>query len=187
MHQSMYDVSWVIAAFSDAECDAILSKFATTPLRPGLLIPKGGAAETADNAIRKSSICNVPPNEESSWIYNRLREVATLANQGLKFDLKGFDEGLQLARYSEGEFYDWHADLGADVSAFRKLTLVVQLTSPADYDGGEVEFFPAPVRAPKERGTVAVFPSYVPHRVLPVRRGPRWSLAGWIAGAAPFR
>lgn len=187
MHQSMYDVSWASQAFSENECDTILHRFGNTPLRPGLLIPQAGAQETVDTSVRKSSICNVAFSEETRWIFDRLRDVATLVNRGLKFELKGFDEGLQLARYAQGEFYDWHADLGADVGAFRKLTLVVQLTSPADYDGGEVEFFPTPVRAPRERGTVAVFPSYIPHRVLPVQRGPRWSLAAWIAGATPFR
>jgi PKHD-type hydroxylase len=143
--------------------------------------------EEANTGARKSSIRNIPPGPDSAWIYERLRNVAVLVNQELKFELKGFDEGIQMARYAEGEFYDWHADLGADVSAYRKLTLVVQLTSPDEYDGGEVEFFPTPVRAPKARGTVAVFPSYIPHRVLPIRRGPRWSLAAWIAGATPFR
>lgn len=187
MHQSMYDVSWANNAFSDAECDAILNKFATTALRPGLLIPEAGVTEKVDTAVRKSSICSVFFDADNKWIFDRLADVAALVNKGLQFELKGFDEGLQLARYAEDEFYGWHADLGADVGAYRKLTLVVQLTSPADYDGGEVEFFPTPVRAPKDRGTVAVFPSYVPHRVLPVKRGPRWSLAAWIAGATPFR
>lgn len=187
MHQSLYDVSWASNAFSAAECDAILDKFGRNPLRPGLLIPAPGMAEKVDTSIRKSSITSIQLNEESKWIFGRLRDVAALVNQGLKFELKGFDEGLQLARYAEGEFYDWHADLGADVGAFRKLTLVVQLTDPADYDGGEVEFFPTPIQAPKERGTVAVFPAYIPHRVLPVGRGPRWSIAAWIAGATPFR
>lgn len=187
MHQSMYDVVWASNAFTEAECDAILQKYAATAMRPGLLIPKAGDQEVVDTGVRKSSICSVLHDEETKWIFDRLRDIAAMVNQGLKFELKGFDEGLQLARYAEGEFYGWHADLGADVAAFRKLTLVVQLTSPAEYDDGEVEFFPSPVRAPKERGTVAVFPSYVPHRVLPVRRGPRWSLAAWIAGATPFR
>lgn len=187
MYQSLYDVVWATGAFSEAECETILQKYAGAEYRPGLLIPKEGAAEAVDNSIRKSSICNVAPGPETEWIFNRLRDIAVMVNQKLRFELKGFDEGLQLARYAEGEFYDWHADLGADVAAFRKLTLVLQLTSPSEYEGGEVEFFPAMLQAPKTRGAVAVFPSYVPHRVLPVKRGPRWSLAAWIAGATPFR
>lgn len=183
MDQSPYDVTWATGAFSAAECDAILAKFLPGELRPGLLMQQ----EAADVSVRKSAIRFVPCNDDDMWIFNRLREVATLVNQGLGFELRGFDEGFQLARYAEGEFYHWHADLGAGASARRKLSLVVQLTAPADYAGGELEFFPNPIRAPLDRGSVIVFPSYVPHRVLPVTRGVRHSIASWIAGATPFR
>lgn len=183
MNKSLYDVTWASQAFSAAECDAILAKFLPGELTPGLLMQQ----ETADLSVRKSAIRFVPYNDDDMWVFNRLRDVATLVNQGLRFELKGFDEGFQLARYAEGEFYHWHADLGADVSALRKLSLVVQLTSSVDYEGGELEFFPSPIRAPRDRGTVIVFPSYIPHRVLPVTRGVRHSIASWIAGATPFR
>lgn len=182
-HKSLYDAVWTNPVFSDAECDAILAKYSGAPLSPGLLMQ-----QSAPNLeSRRSAIRFVPYNQEDLWIFERLRGVAAAVNQGLNFDLKGFDEGFQLGRYAEGEFYDWHADLGADVSAFRKLSLVVQLTPPADYDGGELEFFPASIQAPRERGIVIVFASYMPHRVLPVTRGTRWSIASWIAGERPFR
>jgi PKHD-type hydroxylase len=183
MYKSRYEVSWATEAFSAAECDAILAKFLPAGLRPGLLMQQ----QVPDTSVRKSSIRFVPFNEEDRWIFDRLAAAATLVNQELKFELKGFDEGFQLGRYAEGDFYDWHADLAADVSALRKLSLVVQLTPPEDYDGGELEFFPHPVRAPRERGTIVVFPSWMPHRVLPVTRGARYSIASWIAGATPFR
>ncbi len=179
----MYDVTWTNQAFSDAECDAILGKFLPMQFSPGLLMQQ----EVANVSARKSSIRFVPYCDEEMWIFDRLREVATLVNQGLKFELKGFDEGFQVGRYAEGEFYDWHADMAADVSALRKLSLVVQLTSPLEYDGGELEFFPSPIKAPRERGTIIVFPSYIPHRVLPVKRGVRHSIASWISGVIPFR
>jgi PKHD-type hydroxylase len=182
-HASMYDAVWANQAFSDAECDAILDKFSGARFDPGLLMNQSAP----DISSRKSSIRFVPYNADDMWVFDRLRTVATLVNQKIGFELKGFDEGFQLAQYAEGEFYHWHADLGADVSAFRKLSLVVQLTPPAHYDGGELEFFPAPVQAPRDRGTVIVFPSYMPHRVLPVTRGVRWSMASWIAGETPFR
>lgn len=183
MQKSLYDVVWAANAFTDAECDAILGKFLGEGFTPGLLMQQ----DQADVSVRKSVIRFVPYNQADLWIFDRLRNVAALVNQGFHFELKGFDEGFQIARYAEGEFYHWHADLGADVSAFRKLSLVVQLTPPSDYEGGELEFFPNPVKAPRDRGTVIVFPSYMPHRVLPVTRGVRHSMASWIAGATPFR
>jgi PKHD-type hydroxylase len=183
MYKSRYDVSWASRAFSDAECDAILRKFLPAGLEPGKLMMQN----TPDVSVRKSSIRFVPFNEDDKWIFDRLAAAATMANQELKFELKGFDEGFQLGCYSTGDFYHWHADLGDSVSALRKLSLVAQLTSPEDYAGGELEFFPEPIKAPRERGTIIVFPSYVPHRVLPVTSGVRYSIASWIAGATPFR
>ena len=52
----------------------------------------------------------------------------------------------------------------------RKLTVVVQLSDPADYDGGELEVWPdSTVRtAPRDRGTAVIFPSFALHRVTPV-------------------
>lgn len=182
-HNSLYDAVWSNQVFSDAECDAIVARHAGGSLSPGLLMQQSAPTPSA----RRSSIRFVPYNQEDLWIFDRLRGVAAAVNQGLSFDLKGFDEGFQLGRYAEGEFYDWHADLGADVSAYRKLSLVVQLSPPGDYDGGELEFFPATIRAPRDRGIVIVFASYIPHRVLPVTRGTRWSIASWIAGETPFR
>lgn len=183
MHPSMYDVVWASQAFSGVECDAILHKFVASQFKPGVLMQQ----DVPDESARKSSVRFVPFNDDDRWIFDRLRDVAISVNQRFNFELKGFDEGFQLARYAEGEFYHWHADLGADVSALRKLSLVAQLTDPADYAGGDLEFFPSPVIAPRERGTVIVFPSYMPHRVLPVTHGLRNSLASWIVGEKPFR
>lgn len=183
IHKSLYDATWTNQVFTDAECDAILAKYAGAQLQPGLLMHQSAPSLSA----RKSAIRFVPYNQEDLWIFERLQAVAAAVNQALGFELKGFDEGFQLGRYAEGEFYDWHADLGADVSAFRKLSLVTQLTPPGDYEGGELEFFPASVQAPRDRGIVIVFASYMPHRVLPVTRGTRWSMASWVAGERPFR
>lgn len=36
--------------------------------------------------------------------------------------------------------------------------------------------------APRDKGTVIIFPSYILHRVTPVTKGVRKSLAVWISG-----
>jgi hypothetical protein len=36
---------------------------------------------------------------------------------------------LQLTRYSSGQYYDWHMDLGASQASLRKVSLVVELAS----------------------------------------------------------
>lgn len=99
-----------------------------------------------------------------------------------------FDAEIQFTEYhaTEGGKYDWHHDVdwnnidGTD----RKLSLTVQLSDPADYDGGDFEFGEVeqvPSFA-KSKGSVLIFPSYLSHRVTPVTRGVRRSLVAWFSG-----
>ena len=65
----------------------------------------------------------------------------------------------------------------------RKLSVVVQLTSPEEYEGGDFETFEGKVlSAPKGHGTVLIFPSFVYHHVTPVTAGTRHSLVCWVNG-----
>jgi PKHD-type hydroxylase len=66
--------------------------------------------------------------------------------------------------------------------------MVVQLTDPDEYEGGELELCLGgePFVVPREQGTLITFPSYVLHRVKPTTKGTRHSLVGWVTGR-PFR
>jgi PKHD-type hydroxylase len=92
-----------------------------------------------------------------------------------------------VARYGaerKGHF-DWHSDIGEGVIARqRKLTMVAQLSEPRDYEGGALEVWPsnAILAAPRDRGTLTFFPSYLLHRVTPVTAGERFSLTQWAHG-----
>ena len=94
----------------------------------------------------------------------------------------GFFEGVQVASYSGGGHYGWHMDVGQGVVSTRKLSISVQLSDPADYDGGELEFLASGDCGPRTQGTLIAFPSFLVHRVRPVTRGTRWSLVSWVAG-----
>ena len=82
--------------------------------------------------------------------------------------------------------YGWHQDYGGDRQASRKFSLVLQLTDPADYEGGNLQIMvgrePQTVR--KQRGLIAAFPSYTVHQVTPVVSGSRQSLVAWVTGPA---
>lgn len=91
----------------------------------------------------------------------------------------------QYGEYSEGSFYNWHHDINwqADTPYDRKLSIVIQLSDPDDYDGGEFEF--KNIVKPEnfyKQGSVLVFPSYLVHRVTEITRGQRKSLVNWIEG-----
>ena len=48
----------------------------------------------------------------------------------------------------------------------------------------ELRFGKDPITIGKERGLIALFPSYTMHRVTPVTKGTRYSLVAWVSGPA---
>jgi PKHD-type hydroxylase len=139
-----------------------------------------------DASLRRSQIAFLPPEQKYAWLYNRLWAALELCNkQFFDVELAGVEPNLQVGRYdsSNSGFYDWHTDLGPS-SPRRKLSVSVQLSSSADYDGGDLELMygPVPTKQDRGRGSIIIFPSFMLHRVTPVTRGTRWSLVAWVLG-----
>jgi PKHD-type hydroxylase len=114
--------------------------------------------------------------------------VLSLNKQFFRFDLEGFGEGFQFTKYeAPAGKYDVHIDksFGKNI---RKLSIVVQLSDPTEYEGGDlcIQTCNNPQFARKEQGFLVAFPSYVLHGVQPVTSGTRYSLVAWLTGP-PFR
>ena len=109
-------------------------------------------------------------------------------NERYWFDVLGFHQELQLTRYSESDFFDWHLDFGAGEISARKLSMTIQLSDPDEYEGGDLQFMinQKVVSAPREKGTIIIFPSFIIHRVTPITKGTRQSIVGWVSGP-PYR
>jgi PKHD-type hydroxylase len=164
--------------FTPEECLQLIADF-TPHLKPALV-------ETMDLAqsagIRKSSAVFVFPNESTNWVFERLRKAIHETNDFVYgFVVSQFKEGFQFTRYEVGEYYGPHFDIGPGKLTERKLSLTVQLSAPEDYTGGELIIYPDFV-APKDQGTMTVFPSFMCHNVSPVKTGVRYSLVSWLAG-----
>jgi PKHD-type hydroxylase len=146
----------------------------------------GGNTDEIDH-IRKSEVSWIK-YDDADWVYDRLAFVCRRLNsEYYQFDLHGFVEDFQFTIYygDENGHYDWHIDRNAsNIGSPRKLSLVLQLSDPTDYEGGSLEIWSAnqPDAVKKERGYIAAFPSYVLHRVTPVTKGIRRSLVVWVAG-----
>ncbi len=139
--------------------------------------------------LRKSSVMFIDNTPENEWIYSKLASLAiNCNNENYWFDLLGFHQELQLTRYSEGDFFDWHLDFGAGEISARKLSMTIQLSDQNDYEGGDLQFMinKEIVNAPREKGTIVIFPSFIIHRVTPITKGTRQSIVGWVSGP-PFR
>ena len=107
------------------------------------------------------------------------------------FHITNIKDKIQLSEYKadpsgKNGHYDWHMDVGETAST-RKISMSIQLTGESDYDGGDLEFMihRSIIKAPREKGTVIFFPSYLTHRVTKVTRGTRRSLVFWFHGP-PF-
>lgn len=148
-------------------------------------------ATTGDNQkekkIRVSNVSWIECAEDSQWLYDKLAYISNQLNgQFYRFDLFGFQEDLQYTVYNSATqgHYTWHVDNGMSTRASRKLSVVMQLSDPSEYEGGDLEIMTGadPVKIDKKKGLVTVFPSYVLHRVTPVTQGTRKSLVVWCVG-----
>ena len=177
--------------FSAEDCAKIIAIGQARPVSAGVVQSTAGAGQPTyeRGPDRDSAVTFLDLGPETEWIYQRLFAVAKDANShNWRFELAQ-SERLQFARYSEAQHYDWHMDLASrGPNAHRKLSLTVQLSAPGDYEGGDLEFKldRDTTRAPRDRGVVTLFPSYVLHRVAPVTAGVRYSLVHWLHGTRPF-
>jgi PKHD-type hydroxylase len=145
----------------------------------------GGAMEgKALTDTRKSTVAFLEPRENTQWLFERIGMMAVAVNKDyFGFDLSGVF-ALQYTVYDNpGAHYDWHIDCMGKGKPLRKLSMVIQLSHPLDYDGGElmISGYNSQV-VPKEFGVAHFFPSFSPHRVTPVTRGVRRTLVGWFIG-----
>jgi len=140
-----------------------------------------------DKVKRRSKIYWLPKTNEFHDIYVLLFKLIGDCNTDYyQFKLSEITENIQYTVYNEDDegHYDWHLDMGPG-KARRKLSLVVQLSDPSEYEGGELQLNTGNIIvAEKEKGTVILFPSYILHRVTPVTKGIRRSLVLWIEGPA---
>ena len=141
------------------------------------------------------------------WVYKEIRPYIHSANINAGWNFEwDFSESCQFTKYEKGQYYDWHCDSWnapykpEDFNShgkIRKLSVTVSLSDPKDYKGGELEFDfrnKDPDKKPSiqkcteilPKGSLVVFPSFVWHRVCPVKKGSRYSLVIWNLGY-PFK
>jgi PKHD-type hydroxylase len=150
-------------------------------------------AATANNAnytaknVRQSSLGWLSLTAETEFIHERLGIITQALNgQHFDFNIWGFVEPFQYVVYrGRGDHYGWHMDKGNTFGSPRKLSIVLQLSDPSEFEGGDLELWVGgdkPFVATKQQGLLYMFPSWVLHRVTPVTAGCRRTLVVWVAG-----
>lgn len=174
--------------FTAKECDTIIQTF------KGQELTEASVGEGVITTERRSRVFWIPKIKRNAWIYERVLCLIGKCNDDFfKFQLTELTEDIQFTKYDEtfqGK-YDWHVDNGGqDMRSCRKLSFVLQLSCPSEYEGGELQFCSGTDEhievANNNKGSVIIFPSYVRHRATEVTKGTRYSLVTWVNGP-PFR
>lgn len=137
-----------------------------------------------DTKVRNSKLNWWP---EHHWACSVMSHYIGLANRTYwEYDLNLL-ESIQISVYDKDGHYNWHSDYGTSRKGnwTRKLSASLLVSDPTDYIGGDLEFVDYHgnlVTTPKEKGTIIVFDSRIPHRVTPVTHGRRVSLVTWMYG-----
>ena len=155
--------------------------------------------------VRKSKNFWIPSKHWiGGWIWFYIQK---LNRENFKYDILDIDgDQIQYTHYDTGDYYHWHSDTELSVykantylirstdetntihhntEYVRKLSFTLQLSSPDDYTGGELQFLDGSNQsffAPKDQGSIIVFDSRIRHRVRKVKSGARKSLVGWVVG-----
>lgn len=175
--------------FSKEQCDEIVNKALTIP---SIQASTYGAVSD----LRSSRVRWIHRGDLSwNWMFTHIENIFRRANGAFGFDLNYFHE-IQFTEYDSayGGHYGWHEDLlwvpRNDSAIQRKLSIVIQLSDPTEYTGGDLQFDMAEEKPDanhlKFQGSAIVFPSFIKHRVTPVETGRRYSLVTWYEGP-PFR
>lgn len=165
------------SAFTRDECRRVIAL--------GDAMPKAGGLVEDDHRerYRVSQVAWIAQQADTHWLYHKLALLFDEINAQFNFELLGLIDPPQYTVYGAGQHFDWHIDVGTGAASLRKLSLTVQLSDGAEYEGGDLEFVGTHIQgAQRGIGTATVFPSFLGHRVTPVRSGIRRSLVAWACG-----
>jgi PKHD-type hydroxylase len=171
--------------------DKVIDHIIKAGLDTGLKIAQVGHDKPrTDKKIRKTKISFI---DEAKYpdIFKLVYDLGIKCNNmAYGFELNAL-QTCQFSLYEahDKDYYDWHIDTDwmTEQMSHRKVSVVIQLSDPSEYEGGELEIRNSEFGDHKSnvmnKGTVITFPSFMEHRVTPVTKGKRMSLIGWIRGA----
>ena len=176
------------AIFTPEECSKIIRIGSDlSASRASVVKPDGGTKNRP--WVRNARIGHLVHDESTDWIFQSIAGAIARANSARwHYELEPTNR-FQFTEYRRGGHYIWHMDVGPGHNITRKLSFSVQLSAPAAYTGGKLQFLHGYTRrtASCSLGSITIFPSFMLHRVKPVVLGKRYALVGWVHGAAPLR
>jgi predicted 2-oxoglutarate/Fe(II)-dependent dioxygenase YbiX len=124
-------------------------------------------------------------NETEEFVRLILRNVKK-ANELYSFDIEKILNIFYMEYDSEDSAsLEYHMDIGPYPFNQRKLSFSLLVNDPLEYEGGQLEIWRNNnefTLMPKDFGTIAIFPSFIPHRVTATTKGVRKAFVGFIGG-----
>jgi predicted 2-oxoglutarate/Fe(II)-dependent dioxygenase YbiX len=125
--------------------------------------------------------------DKCDTIFKKISELIHKVNiKYYNFEIQ-ISNSVELYEYKTNDFFDYHMDFYKGIASRRKLTFLILLSDRDDYTGGDLQFLCNTERMlPRVKGTIAIYPSFVLHRVTKVLSGTRYTLGGECLGN-PFK
>ena len=127
-------------AFDDDEIEKIQFLEELQTFTPGLIGQEGSNSNPVKD-FRNSDVAWIHPDQHSQWVFERLGGITARVNYDhFLYNIRGI-EALQYTRYGPDQHYSWHWDLMNNMyqNYERKISLVMSLSDPNEYEGGEFE------------------------------------------------
>lgn len=144
--------------------------------------------QPAPESVRNSEVAWIFPDQNSDWLFQRISGITSRVNYDhFMYNIDGIDS-FQYTKYGIDQHYTWHWDVAFGWENYqRKISLIVMLSDPDEYEGGEFEIcnngnLDEIVSIKPAKGDIVFFASWMPHRVKPVTSGERKSLVAWVMG-----
>jgi PKHD-type hydroxylase len=188
-HKNAYGNDWCAYwenFLTSEQIDRLLNHSEWKDQQPALVGASGVQSEV-DPTIRRTKVSWLQFEQDVDLYETFAEAFAEVNSRFFHCNVSNFSEAAQLTTYTEHDkdYYDWHTDMSPiDRQMPRKLTMVLGLSDPHEYEGGLLQIKTSRDNETLEtkKGRAWFFPSYVLHRVTPVTKGTRKSLVLWAGG-----
>lgn len=185
------DWCYWLNAFTPQQCDAIIKSALKLPKESPTL---GYDSGIQNEDVRRSYVRWVyEENTELNYVFDLMwKYLRVVNNDWFNFHVTHLPP-MQFTEYDasyKGE-YKRHQDVFwiNPSNRHRKVSMVIQLTDPNEYEGGDLNIESLIQNASdgdrvamRQRGTIIAFTSYLWHALEPVTTGRRHSLVAWFEG-----
>ncbi len=115
-----------------------------------------------------------------SWLVDKLNTIVKITNDRVwKFDIERNQGDFRTIEYQKGDHFNWHSGTDAGILSLNKITCLIQISDPKDFDGGDLHFAFSNekedfFKCPYKQGYLFMFPSFTNHMVTPLKSGERF-------------